>query len=770
MLLPLSFVSCRSTKLLDEVQALVTKVKLEGVNGEFKELAEQYVQRDIRPNSRFRLFLYNIANAKDGSYRTENIRNVGDPPSILDSTLVDISRDQIQKFLSSKGYFNSHVTSEIAVSKKKANITFNVDLGSEFSVRNINYQIQDTALHRIYMRDKERYQSIREGMRYDADSLVNERENTYTIFKQNGYYEYLRQYMRFEIDSTLGTSRVDVTMYVDNPPEKDSHTVFYIDSSYVQVRDSDGGLGDSTFRSMPHANGILFSDYSKKVRARPLGRYIFNVQGEYFDITKENLTYDRLYELNLFKSIKISYDKKNDTTLNARYDATPMKQMANRVEGEYTFASGRSGFNVGNTFTNRNLFGGAEHLDIKMQYGVLFDSRLSGPLWNRIWNRDLQVGASLSVPRILVPFHIPVMGRNGVPHTVFSVNLQVFDQLNTYSNRYLTNSVTYNWYETRFKLHGLTPLLIEYRDGRLHPDFLQSLTDAGYELYVRTNNRAYFGLGSQYAYTVNTLRLNTYSNFWFFRGLADVSGNTLGLLTRIFSPERDEAGERRIFGVPYLQYAKLEIDLRRYMHLGAERQLIARVNAGVGVPYGNNQEFLIFEKSFFAGGMNDVRAWQARTLGPGNYNRAVLSDTLRLNLRNLDQLGDIKLIGNLEYRFKLINDFFGARLKGASFIDVGNIWRLREEETTGPSAVFKWDRFLGQLAIGAGAGLRFDLDYFVFRFDAGLKIKDPQFEGRNQWVIKELFNSTEFRRQYERTNYPDPYSFIQYNFGIGMPF
>jgi len=167
--------------------------------------------------------------------------------------------------------------------------------------------------------------------------------------------------------------------------------------------------------------------------------------------------------------------------------------------------------------------------------------------------------------------------------------------------------------------------------------------------------------------------------------------------------------------------------------------------------------------------MNDLRAWQARTLGPGNYNRASLSESLRMRLRNLDQLGEIKIVNNLEYRFKIVNKFFGAKLKGATFADIGNIWRLRKTDEN-PGGEFKWNKFLGQMAIGAGAGLRFDLEYFVFRFDAGLKIKDPQFTGDDQWVIKHLFNSKDFKESYALSHAPDRYNFLQYNFGIGMPF
>src|SRR5690606_32328813 len=130
------------------------------------------------------------------------------------------------------------------------------------------------------------------------------------------------------------------------------------------------------------------------------------------------------------------------------------------------------------------------------------------------------------------------------------------------------------------------------------------------------------------------------------------SGNVLGVLSDVLKLETSAEGERLLFGVPYLQFAKTEIDYRWYRHLGGNKQFVLRFNGGVAVPYGNNSRLLIFEKSFFGGGMNGIRAWQARTLGPGNYNRADLPERLRLNLRNLDQLGELKLEANAEYRFR----------------------------------------------------------------------------------------------------------------------
>src|SRR5690606_16210299 len=212
------------------------------------------------------------------------------------------------------------------------------------------------------------------------------------------------------------------------------------------------------------------------------------------------------------------------------------------------------------------------------------------------------------------------------------------------------------------KVHQLTPISLEYRIGKLDEQFKRGLDSAGYRLYIESNDRAYIGLGSQYSYTYNTLRLNNLEDFIYFRGALDVSGNSLGLLSIVVNLKPNENGDNSHLGVPYIQSSKVKTDFRFYKYLGCERQLVFRLNPGVAVPYGNNQNLLIFEKNFYSGGMNGIRAWQARTLGPGGYNRSVLPDSLRLNLRNLDQLGEVKIEGNVEYRFKLLNDFFGAKL------------------------------------------------------------------------------------------------------------
>ncbi len=775
LLILLILSSCNATRYLAEGQALVKKVELTGVDKQFQETALTFVQSDIRSNSRLNLALYNTFNTRNGKYRTGKVKAIGEAPHLLDSSLVEISRVQIEKFLATKGFFNAKVKSEIEVKDKHAIINFAATQGPEFKIRKINYQIADSVVLAMYEKNRANSSHIREGVRFDSDSLALEREQIYRMMKKNGYFDYVRQYVRFDVDSNLSGSLADLKLFLGNPEGKSAHQIYTINNSQVTIRTSEGKLEGLKADTLQVDSQFRFTDYSGKFKPKPIRKFIFLKKDDIYNIENEELTYDRLYDLNVFRNLKIDYTKSSDSTnkLNPRYDISPLKRMSNRIEGEYTFNSGRNGFNIGNTYTNRNLFGGAELLEVKAKYGVLFDATSDKRLLDRVFSRDLQLGVNLVLPKLLVPFRIPDIGRNGMPHTTISSSMQSFDQRSAFRSRVFINSITYDWVETKSKRHSYTPINIEFRKGVLDPVFRDSLLQRGFGLYVKTNDRQFFNLGSQYAFTYNANRLDNYNNFFFFRGEVDFAGNSLGILDKLIKFKRDADGFRTILGLPYQQYVKTELDIRYYRYFGGDRQFVARLNPGIGLAYGNS-DLLTFEKNFFAGGSSGVRAWQARTLGPGNYNRAVLgtdgkADTLRANLRNLDQLGEYKLEGNFEYRFKIINSFMGAKVKGATFTDFGNIWR-RNVSVENPGGEFKFNQIFNQLAIGMGAGLRFDLNYFVFRLDAGIKVKDPQFSGSDQYVIKYLFNKNEFKDNFANTHRPDVYRFVQYNFGIGMPF
>jgi outer membrane protein insertion porin family len=269
----------------------------------------------------------------------------------------------------------------------------------------------------------------------------------------------------------------------------------------------------------------------------------------------------------------------------------------------------------------------------------------------------------------------------------------------------------------------------------------------------------------------------------------EIVGNTLSLLDKYF-PKKGGQSNGQILGLPYYQFVKPELDFRVYRTLGANSLLVFRLAPGLAYAYGriDSLKSVPFDRQFFVGGPNSLRAWSARQLGPGSFLRiiptstSITQDTAALiasQLRGLDQTGEIKLEGNVEYRFLITSDFFGRKLSGASFVDFGNIWLVRPDPTR-PEANINFKNVFRQIAIGTGLGIRYDLSFFIFRFDVGVKLYDPIFSNGDGWVIKK-FASQAFKDEYlntygGRNSAGNPlssslgYHFVTYNFGIGLPF
>ena len=734
------------------------------------------MQKDIRPAPKFgiNVGLYNLFY---GLFKT---KAVGNPAPILDSALVEISRTQIEKFLVSKGYFKAKVAAEIAVKDQRADVLFKASPGIPFWVNDVNFEIPDSALKAVYLKHKQEFTHLRPGMQYDDDSLAYEREKIYEVAKQNGYYDFLRPYVKFSVDSNLNNNKVNIAMQVDNPEGKDAHAVFTIGQTNILIAPSTDGFPqmDSLKLNPKIFRDIRFTDLSNHFRRNPIVRYDFLKPGDQYDLRNETLTYDRLYELNVFKNVKIDYLKAKDSSnkVEPLIRLVPQKRMSNRIEGEVPFNAGTVGFTLSNTYTNNNIFRGAERFEFQVKGGL--QSRIGNgtSLFSEIYQRDFSLSANLAVPRLMVPFNVPLMGKNGMPFTTFSSSYVYSLQKALFNRKVFLTSVTYDWVETKSKLHSLTPLNFEYRFGGL---LIDTLSDEGKELIANNSyniqllDRRDITLGVKYTYTVNGNKLLTIGDFLYFRGNIELAGNLLQGITSITNGGHNaSSGDyAKVFGLPFNQYVRPEVDVRWYKSLGGAKQFVARLNAGAGYAYGNSTA-VPFEKLFYAGGSNGVRAWQARTLGPGNYNRAerIPSEENRRTLYGIDQLGQMHVEANLEYRYMLLDKFFGAQLKGAVFLDAGNVWNINKNNSQ-PETTFKLGQLGNQLGIGTGIGFRYDVDFFVFRFDVGLKLKDPQFDGNDQWVIKKFFNGgQQFKDDYFATHSPEGYRFVQYNFGIGLPF
>ncbi len=757
---------CRSTKKLSKNQSLITKLTITGIDDKFSDQAEDFVALDLRPNSPFNLWVYNTF-SKQGKLK------LGEAPHLLDSSLVEVSRNQIQKFLNIKGFLNAKVTDSISIKNKRAAVFFSATQGTEFKFRNLSFEVADSTVKSIYFANRKKFTHIDSGKRYDTDSIAYEREQIYMLMKRNGYFDFLRQYVRPTVDTNFNKGVADVSLAILNPQNKDQHSKFTIGNTYLRIQPSSGIIEKGMSRDTAVIDSqYRFYDYSKFFKPKKIADYIYIKKGDEYNIDNADLTTQRFFDLNAFRSVSVDFVKSKDSSSNelvGLVDIIPLKKKSNRLDGEYTFNSSITGLNVGLTYQNRNIFGGAEVFEVKLRGGLQFDKNVTGKLADRVLSKDYQVGASLSFPRLITPFNIESFGKNGVPHTRIAASYQNYQLTKSYQRKSLGFNFTYDWVETKYKLHSFTPVNVQYSKALINDDLAALLVSQGNAFFLSTL-RSQLLSSSYYTYTVNLPRLTSYNNFTFFSGTAEVGGNSAALVSNL-KKKSNADGQRLLVGVPYYQYVKLETDIRFYRSLGGERQFIARFNPGIGYSYGNIKS-LPFDKRFFAGGSSGIRAWQARTVGPGNYNRASLaSDSARFNLRNLDQLGDIKFEGNFEYRFKLINKFIGSKLKGAAFIDYGNVWQIRDNGLQGGQ--IKFNKLFDQTAIGMGFGLRFDVSFFVFRLDAGFKFKDPQFTGDDQYVVKYWFDRAgkrALKNSYSITNAPDKYSISQVQFGIGMPF
>ncbi len=778
--------ACSSTKYIEDYQSIVKKVRIDSIDKEYAEQAYNYVQKDIRPSGGLGLnvTIYNIFNTKDGKYKTSNIKPLGSAPPILDSTLVEISRNQIEKYLKSKGFFKAKVRSEIEIADKKAHLRFVANTGPAFFVNKITYDIPDTPIKNLYYANKLVFTHLREGKQYDEDSLSYEREQIYQMMRQNGYYDFVRQYVTFNPDSNQNNGKVNVKLIIDNPSNGNGkHKIYTIGETNIVIAPNSEGWNDTTKVDTNKApfRGIRFTDFSRRFRRNPIVRYDFLREGEVYDINKETLTYDRLYQLNVFKNVKIDYIKSSDSLkVEPAILLIPQKRRNNRIEGEVPFNGATVGFNLSNTYTDNNFLKGAERFQVQVKGGLQSRTK-DTPIFTDIYQRDFSVSASLTVPRLMIPFGIPLMGKNGMPYTTFSSSYLYALQKDITIRRIFINSVTYDWVETKSKLHSFTPLNVEYRFGSVLIDTLdksdieqykrnkQILTTNSYN--IKLLGRKDFTLGMKYVYSLNAEKLLQQRSFIYFRGNIDIAGNLMQLVSRTFGEKHDPINNDfgTIFGLPFNQYIRPEVDIRWYKSLGAEKTIVARINGGVGYAYGNSVS-MPFEKLFYAGGSSGVRAWQARSLGPGNYNRAVILDSAARSASfGIDQLGQMRIEANLEYRY-MIGKLFGGKLKGAAFFDMGNVWNISPNNPQ-PETYFNFKKIGQQLGIGTGLGFRYDVQFFVFRFDLGLKLKDPQFVGSEQWVIgKFLRGASDFKDEYYAAHKPDRYRFMQYNFGIGMPF
>ena len=756
-LISLFLFSCNPTKYVPQGESLLDEnhinVNKEGIN---KSDLAPYIRQ--KPNKRifgakFHLGLFNLSNINKSKWPHNWLREIGEEPVVFDPYSTYKSTGQIKSYVASKGYFDSNVLETIETANRKTKVFYNIDLKEPYKIRHISYEIADSNIKLLFDFDSVNC-LIRRGEPYDVDVLQAEMKRVERDIKDFGFYNFSSDFISFNVDSTIGKRQVDIYynirkfLKVDNKNEQVQvpHQVYRVNKVFIfpdfVPKDALEG-GESYFMKLDTTeyNGYYFISPGTKspMRYDLILQALYVKPGTGYSVSNTEQTHSHLMALKTFRLANINYsevaaesDSAGTGLLNCNIQLTMLTQQSFKVELEGTNFAGNLGGALNFIYQHKNLFRGAELFNLKLKGAYEALSQ-----YTKIRSsQEYAVETSLRIPKFLLPFlekETFIKKFNPTTNLLAAFNYQTMP----YYTRTMANTTFgYNWSAGNYSSHIVNPLQFNLVN-------ILSI-DSAFQKDIERSSLAYsyrdvLILGGNYSYTFNNQSIKKSKDYWYLRMNAETAGNMLGLAGGLAGWEKTDSSYH-FMGQSFAQYIRADIDLRYNILFNDVSSIVYRAFAGVGIPYGNSRA-IPFEKQYFGGGANGIRAWQVRTLGPGTYKP---DSTTYLN-----QTADIKLEFNAEYRFKLF-----WVLEGAVFLDAGNIWSYNKDETR-PGSQFNIKTFYKDIAVGTGTGFRFDFSFVKLRADVGLKLRDPWISEGSRWIP--------LSRPYQRSDFTIV-------LGIGYPF
>lgn len=665
----------------------------------------------------------------------------GESVAVYDSTLESRTIEQFRTYMYSKGYFEAEVSSEVKSIGRLVTVNYEIDRGMPYNIDSIRYSIADTNLMTLVTKSiPERLVNV--GDKYDQDLLSDERERLFNVAVNNGYFDFSRQYIQFEVDtSTLAKREVIVNQKIVQRSDGKPHKIFRIDSVNFTT-DADINVPQE-IRKTKKYNGVNYHFVQDKYNRRILDWRHFIYKDSVFRRSNTLNTQRQLANLDMFKFININYDSTGGQFV-ANIYTSPLNKYQTSGEIGVNVSQGLPGPFVNGSIKNRNVFGGLEILEFSGRFGVEGVASASENQ-NIYQSTEYGFNGSLLFPQFLFP--LTKKWKNRVrdfePKTDLNVGT-TFTNRPEYQRNNLLGSITYGWVNRRGKIYSLSPAEISFINSSNISTPFQTFLDTLESQGNLLKNTFEPSLVSNATFSVIN-NFNSYGNqseqSSFLRYSIESGGTFLNFI--------DE--ERLISSaLEYYNYLKFNADFRRHNPVSTNNVFAYRINIGLAVPYGDNR-ILPYEKYFFAGGSNGIRAWRPRRLGPGSYTPL---DSDGFLTDNFEQQGEILIETSLEMRHNIL-----GFIDGAIFLDMGNIWTLRNDPAR-PGSQFEVDRFFREIAIGTGYGIRLDFSFLLLRFDTGLKIYDPARDKGGRFIWTDGFNDAKFRNADN----------LIFNLGIGYPF
>ena len=713
--------------------------KIEAGKGDYdSRRLNDYVKQ--KPNKRilswkFYLSLYNLSNPELENGFNNWLRRIGEPPAIYDEDLKARSSEQLNLYMQNKGFYNAEISDTTIIKKRKAKVYYSVVPNQPYLIRNINYFFQDATLAPMVLADTSA-NKFKSGELFDVDVLQEERVRIETLLRDSGYYAFNRDYIYYSVDSSLQNQQVDVTLDIRNYPKQDrngkiihvDHPVFKIRKVYM-ITDYEvmSNLESEDTVAKIQMDTLLYDGvhivYGKKPNIRPgvVTQKNYIIPTALYDASDVQRTYRNLSSLSAFSKVNIRFTEveSDSSLLDCEVIVAPSTKQAYQLKLEGTNSAGNIGAAANVSYRHRNLFGGSEQFDLSFKGAIEAlsenisgaDSTYSG--LNLM--QEFGVEARLRIPKFLLPFKSEQFIRKYNPQTNIRLSYN-YQKRPDYIRTLANASFGYDWRGNARTLHKVYPVEASLI---LTPYKSQGFQDWLEGKYLFYSYEPHLIIDTRYSVIWTNQKLLKNQNFQDIRFNLETAGNLLYAGYTLVVPDPGD-NNYQLLGVDFAQYLKTDIDFRSYTFLYEDVLLVLRGFAGVGYAYLNSTA-MPFEKQYFSGGANSIRAWQVKSLGPGSY-----KDPAKSVYPN--QTGDVKLEANMEYRFKLF-----WKMEAALFMDVGNIWSLSDVDDR-EGAGFEFNRFYKELAVGTGVGTRFVSSFFVFRFDLGIPLRNPYpIEGRN-WL------------------------------------
>ena len=657
-LLLLLLTACSETKYVSEGDYLLDRIKLKSdTKARYLNLTE--LRSSVRQHGNSRWFsaakiplaTYSLSGRDTTRWVNRMLRSIGEAPVLYDSLSTQSSAANLEMQMRNKGYLRATVDVDNTIKGKRLRTTYLLHPGEPYFLRNIQYDIQDSAIAVLLANDDVMSSGLRSGMLFTADNLNAERTRITRYLADRGYYRFNKDFINYRADSVEGSNIVDLVLvlqpYRDARVSNVPHQVYHIG----KLRYLSGNVGDSI---IPLRRQVLRNNTFLEENALYAARDLQN-------------TYNHFGRLDVVRYTNISFhEHPEEPVLDCDIQLSTNKPSTLSFQPEGTNTAGDLGAAATLTYQNRNIFHGSENLTIELRGAYESIKGLEG--YSTSNYVEYSVGSRLTFPRFIAP----LLARS-----------------------------------FRRRINATSEVSAQY-DMQNRPEFYRRVFSVAWKYKWHDQNH-------HDRYQVDVLDLNYISMPWISETFRNEYLENTTSRNSILRYNYENLFVMKLgFGYSY-NNGDGTFDYTRNLRLDYNNQLVFHVGLGIAYPYGNSR-ILPFEKRYFSGGANSVRGWSVRSLGPGKF----VGHDGRIDFIN--QTGDMKLDLNVEYRAHLFWKF-----NGALFVDAGNIWTLREYEEQ-PGGQFRFSTFLDQLAASYGLGLRLNFDYFIIRFDMGMKAVNPAYE------------------------------------------